>query len=716
MRKSLRVQIQLSFTLVLFTLAAVVIVTLVFLTKKEIESRIESSAEVCREYLSNYLRTERLHLLRQLRFVTNLSGWGVIFFNKNSFPIEDMCQLPKNELDVDGLMVTNIRGEIAGCAGEVSEGITAQTENHGVSIALKGGNWTGIKSYPVGLFLVATSPIVEDNRIQGTVTIYSKIDSEIAKNIYKIFGVHIAFMDRDKIVGYSMHTSSALPIQEGVSKHIREGGKEYIAVYHPLPDSSHAPRAGYVALIDLDEIINPYRKIFYAFLFVFIFVLVIGMFAFAKLSAYITRSLEGLVDAALTVQEGRWPEKFEITREDEIGVLQAAFNEMTDSLQASQQRLIAMFDLDPLTNLANHRSFKESLQREVARSDATSETVSLLVIDVDHFQRYNSSYGHHVGDEALKLVANVLREVAPEFATLSRYGGEEFAVLLPLYNIDQAMKLAETIRNNVKEVFAEKGIPGVTVSIGGAESRANSTVSEGLLLAAEIAMNRAKQLGRDCIARFDQVPGANSNNNPYELFLYLQDGSFAAMRALAAAVDAKDPYTQGHSERVARYAADLMRFIGASEREIELAYRAGTLHDVGKIGVPDAVLQKPGKLTEEEREVMETHTVLGELIVKKAPQLEDTLPAIRSHHERWDGTGYPDKLKGEDIPKLARVIALADAYDAMTSERPYRRALSKEEALLEIEKSSGTHFDPFLAPVFIEMIRRSEISEEAFAA
>lgn len=701
--------------LVLLALAVFVVVTVAFIMRNEIKTRMELSVDRCREYLTRTLQKNRMNLLQQLKFATDLSVLDINLLNKTSSSLAEMCRFILNQLDADALTITDVQGKIVANAGKVSEKPETQSENPGVIIALKGGSWTGIRSCPEGLFLVATVPLTKGNRVHGTATIYSQIGSEIAESIYKIIGVHVAFVDGNKITGSSMRISNPLPTQNGVTKEILEGGDEYIATYSALPGWSRAPQAGYVALINVDEIVTPYRNIFYAMVCIFLVVLVVGMLVFGKCAGYITRSLERLVDAVLTVQEGRWPEKFQVTKEDEIGVLQVAFNEMTETLQTSQQRLLAMVDLDPLTNLENHRCFKESLQREITRCAASKETASLLVIDVDNFNTYNSSFGHHVGDEALKLVADILRETAPEFAILSRYGGEEFAVLLPLYNIDQAMSLAEKIRNKVKEVFAEKDIPCITVSIGGAEYQANTTEPEGLLLAAEIAMNRAKQLGRDRIVRFDQVPGANSST-AYQLFLYLQDGSFAAMQALAAAVDAKDPYTHGHSDRVARYAADFMRFIGASEQEIELAYRAGTLHDVGKIGVPDTILRKQGILTEEEREIMQTHTVLGELIVRKVPQLEDTLPAIRSHHERWDGAGYPDKLKGEEIPKLARVIALADTYDAMTSERPYRKALSKEETLREIEKAGGTQFDPVLAPLFVKMIRQSQISEEEFAA
>jgi len=255
----------------------------------------------------------------------------------------------------------------------------------------------------------------------------------------------------------------------------------------------------------------------------------------------------------------------------------------------------------------------------------------------------------------------------------------------------------------------------VTLSGGCADLASAKGRTEGLIVAAEIALARAKQLGRDQVCAFGSVPGSDEDE-PTRLYRNLQDGTYATIRALAAAVDAKDPYTHGHSDRVAHLAADLAAYMGADEQEVDAVHRCGTLHDVGKIGVPDAILQKPSRLDPDEFRVMQTHPVLGEFIASKVPQLRDLLPGVRHHHERYDGKGYPDGLRGEEIPRIARFLAVADTYDAMTSDRPYRKGLEPETALAEIEKNAGVQFDPEMARAFVEMLRAKVVCSEGRAA
>jgi putative nucleotidyltransferase with HDIG domain len=191
----------------------------------------------------------------------------------------------------------------------------------------------------------------------------------------------------------------------------------------------------------------------------------------------------------------------------------------------------------------------------------------------------------------------------------------------------------------------------------------------------------------------------------------LQDLSFGALRTLARAIDAKSPWTAGHSDRVTALSLALGERIGLDAGHLEKLERGGLLHDVGKIGVPAAVLDKPGPLTEEEWAVMRSHTTLGGRILEPIGRYADVIPIVLYHHERWDGSGYPRGLAGEAIPLLARVLAVADVYDALTSERPYRAGMDVETALSIIENGSGTHFEGRIATAFVAMIRDGTVDE-----
>ncbi|MBU1078104.1 MAG: HD domain-containing protein [Spirochaetes bacterium] len=187
----------------------------------------------------------------------------------------------------------------------------------------------------------------------------------------------------------------------------------------------------------------------------------------------------------------------------------------------------------------------------------------------------------------------------------------------------------------------------------------------------------------------------------------LQDLFLNTAKSLSAAIDAKDPYTKGHSERVTKYAIMLAKELKCDQNFIRLIEWSGSLHDIGKIGISEAILMKPGQLNNDEYNIIKGHPEIGESILKPIRELEEILPGIRNHHEKWDGTGYPDGLKKQDIPLMARIIALGDTYDAMTSNRPYRKKVQMKIALAEVNKCSGTQFDPYLAKIFVKMMKRS---------
>lgn len=615
------------------------------------------------------------------------------------------------QMHASAALLTDQDGKLLGATDSAVVELRDGQHDPGVTRALQGQSWAGVVTRGEKLMLEVSVPVVDgvSKEVLLTFTVFSAIDAEVAQQLKKAIGSEVAFVREGKVVGATLPLPAHIPTPAGTPTLITLGHTRWFALYASLPNTKHIANTGFVTLLSYNRAMAPYRRFQQMLIGAFALAMALALLAGTWLAQGLTRPLDGVVQAAETLRRGAWPERFEIRRRDEIGLLQSVFNEMTVSLRDSQERLLALIDSDPLTGLDNHRRFQERLDEEAKRCRASGETLTLFIADLDHFQTFNQEHGHVAGDEALKRAASLLRERAilsgmPEQAILSRYGGEEFAALLPGYDLSQAERFAEQFRESVA---AAQGGTGLTLSVGIAEFGTHSTQAEGLALAAELALSQAKQLGRNRICQFSSVPGADSTADPYHLYRSAKDGSLATIQALAAAVDAKDPYTQGHSQRVAEYASELARALALPSDVTELIYTTGTLHDVGKIGVPDAILKKPGRLEPEERTIMETHPVLGEVIVRKVPQLAATLPGVRHHHEAWDGTGYPDRLAGEAIPYIARVLAIADTFDAMTSDRPYRKGLDWNIALDEITKKSGTQFDPELAPAFVELMRPS---------
>lgn len=598
-------------------------------------------------------------------------------------------------LGVDGLRLTDDAGRLLGEAGSEQKGGSPAIDRQGIDEARQGRSFAGVVEARGTLMIADSEPVYVGGQLKGTLTAYERLDGNQARSLRGDEALEVGFVYRGRIVAGSggldgmVIPSTVRPFIETIK------GKQYAGSYATIPGSGAENDMGFVVLRPVAEIMAPFRQFQVTFGFVLGAVGILSLLVGSAFATRLVKSLGVLVGAAKVLKSGGWPDELRVDRVDEIGVLQATFNEMASSLRASRERLLAMVDLDPLTELDNHRRFKERLGTELENCAGTKQSLVLVLLDIDHFAAFNSTHGHAAGDAELKHIADALRKACPDGARIARFGGEEFAVILPGGKTPAAERLFEAVR---------RSLSGVTISGGCVTSVAGTTKGEGLIVAAELALASAKLAGRERLCDFATVPGADAND-PSGVYRYLQDGTYATIRALAAAVDAKDPYTHGHAERVARYAADLAAFTGAGEDEIDLVHRTGTLHDIGKIGVPDSVLQKPGRLTEEEFEAMKAHPVLGELIVSKVPQLQDLLPGIRSHHERYDGNGYPDGLCGDSIPRIARYLSVADTFDAMTSDRPYRAGMPIEAALAEIEKGAGSQFDPLLAAAFVEMKR-----------
>jgi diguanylate cyclase (GGDEF)-like protein len=374
-------------------------------------------------------------------------------------------------------------------------------------------------------------------------------------------------------------------------------------------------------------------------------------------------------------------------------------------LTRQTQQLLEAAGKDPLTGAPNHGALVEQLeaQIEVSRQvGGPGKEIGVALIDLDSFGLLDSTYGHRSGDHVLVEIVRLLAEWMPPGATWGRYGPDEFLVITATGRASDLQpaiaSLQATLDGTSIQFEGSERLP-VTFSAGISYYPTNGDSVTRLLSVTAMTLEEAKASGGD----FVRVAEARA---PEPAFLK----TFTILEGLVKAVDTKDRYTRRHSDDVARYADFLAHRLDLDAVTRRAIQNAGKLHDIGKIGIPDAILRKPGRLAAEEFAILQQHVTFGDAIVKDLPDLPDLdliRAGIRYHHERWDGKGYVKGLAGEAIPLVARILAVADAFSAITTTRPYRKSLSAEEALARIEEAAGTQLDPELAKVFVQAMRGS---------
>ncbi len=365
-----------------------------------------------------------------------------------------------------------------------------------------------------------------------------------------------------------------------------------------------------------------------------------------------------------------------------------------------QGRLRALAATDPLTGLANHRAFQEHLVQEVARAHRYGQPLSLVLLDLDHFKRVNDAHGHQAGDAVLAEVGGRLLVGARTGDLMARVGGEEFAWLLPATDVAGAEALAERARRSVG-VLPFPTVGGLTASLGVAELGTGDD-GQALFRNADLALIWTKVSGRNRCARHSPELARRLALRRAELRAEGEPGRLHTIRAIAILVDASDAHRLRHSERVAGLAEAVAERIGWSPHRRALLREAALVHDLGKISVPEEVLRQQGPLDAPARDRVQGHAVVGAEIASRALTPEQ-VSWVRGHHERWDGQGYPDGLAAEAIPEGARILAVADAWEAMTSPRAWRAALSRDQALAEMSAGVGTQFWPPAASALLAL-------------
>jgi diguanylate cyclase (GGDEF)-like protein/putative nucleotidyltransferase with HDIG domain len=383
-----------------------------------------------------------------------------------------------------------------------------------------------------------------------------------------------------------------------------------------------------------------------------------------------------------------------------VGVLIGGLRTRDEGLAA---RLAETTRTDELTGLLNLGAFRDVLEIEVERARRTEQALSLLVADLDRLSDVNDHFGRDAGDECLRRCGAVLGASKRKIDVAARVGGKEVAVILPSTDQYGAYVAAERLRGKVRKAF-DKSSFAPTVSIGIASFPSHGKTSQRMLDAAVQAVRAAKTLGRDrsliYSAEISAAPSAEREGG-----LEQGGGRLAALLALAQTIDVRDNGSSRHSQAVARYAAMIAREFGLPTERVERVRLAGILHDVGMVEVPGSILDKPGPLSDEEWEIVKRHPATGAQMLEDHG-LADAGAWVLAHHERPDGLGYPLGVRGGAIPLEARILSVADAYEAMTTSRPYRPPLSRQLARTELVRLSGTRFDGRVVDAFLRSLDR----------
>lgn len=402
----------------------------------------------------------------------------------------------------------------------------------------------------------------------------------------------------------------------------------------------------------------------------------------ARLAAEVRNFGEGQLDRALSNQ-----------RTPELQQLAADISQMREDLLAA----VAEAGTDPLTGVANHRAFQDRLAGLVEHSTSTREPLALIAVDLDKLKEINDRFGHVAGDRVISAVVSRIAGCCSDSQLCARVGGDEFAILCPGSTRAEAESLAARMREAVGALPAESLFGAsdmrISISAGVGDMPGGATTREALLHQADTDLYRMKGRRDGTTPREAAVSAPPAPSDTSHI-----------VRALAVAVDARDSGTYSHCETVAQYATAIAKQLGLADADVPPIERAALLHDVGKIGVPDAILRKPARLTEEEFDVMRAHSTLGYRILLNGGLPPAEALWVLHHHEHVNGSGYPHGLRGDEIPLQSRILLVADAFEAMTADRPYRSGRPADAALDELRRCAGTQFDSAVVDAFVSVL------------
>jgi diguanylate cyclase (GGDEF)-like protein len=391
------------------------------------------------------------------------------------------------------------------------------------------------------------------------------------------------------------------------------------------------------------------------------------------------------------------------------------------------QRARLTSQTDALTGVGSRKLLEDKLQYEAARAKRYNSTFSVAIVDLDNFKTINDVLGHATGDEALRKVAECMKNQKRIPDVLARYGGDEFVILMPETKAEDAVILLERIRAKVQQLKVTENLP-MTISCGIAQCLPQSgDAPSEVIRRADIALYEAKSAGRNCVKRWDKTMTKIIDSDDIEiekirklkrrvvgLSEQAEQMFIQSIWGLVQTLEAKDSYAQKHSDNVICYCAGIAKIMKLPPKQQEIIHNAAMIHDIGKIGIPDSILSKPGSLTPRERSIIQQHPLIAVRILEKMSFLEQEIAIIQNHHERWNGSGYPQGLSNTAIPLGARILAVADTFDALTSDRSYHKAISVDDALRILVDSSGYDYDPQVVKAMFTWVEtlRSQLGKE----
>ncbi len=389
---------------------------------------------------------------------------------------------------------------------------------------------------------------------------------------------------------------------------------------------------------------------------------------------------------------------------EEVDALQQQLSAAQRRIAELEQQVAATAQHDVVTGLPAPNAFAHNVGVEIERCRRHGVNFSLAVVDIDGFRIVNSSHGREVGDQVLRAAGHALAEHTRATDFVTRSGGDEFLVAMPETDAGEGITAFERLMLELEALHVGP-VECLSASVGIAQWARGMSMDD-LVETAGDRMRAARAAGG---GRAEAVGESSPERSE-------STGHQDAIVGLAEALTERDRYTGEHSEEVLDLVEQVARGLALDEQEVQRVRYAALLHDIGKVAIPDDILHKPAKLTDEEFEVMKTHTIVGERILRAIPGLGAVARIVRSEHERFDGGGYPDGLKGEEIPIGARIILACDAYHAMISDRPYRQAMDHRDAIRELGKHAGTQFDPQVTEILIGSLYSKRQSGAASAS